>query len=201
MAFRALRWAVVLLVGMGAVPAAAQTGPRSCSVSSQNLYVRDVMFDLYLWRQQLPSVNAAAFSSPEAYLEAVRDPRWTAHSVSSPPPRRTTRSIATVSSSATASATTTDGITELRVLQVYKDSPASEAGLVRGDRIFTVERTKRVESMVAAGSVGGAFGDAEIGVPRRTIRVGRRGRSAPPGPHDEASRDHSDGFADQRCRG
>ena len=49
------------------------------------------------------------------------------------------------------------------MLQVYEDSPASEAGLLRGDRIVTVNG-RSVSSMVADGTIGSAFGAAEIGV-------------------------------------
>ena len=72
MSSRAFGWVVVLLLGAGVVPTSAQNGPRSCALSSQNLYVRDVMLDLYLWRQNMPDVDATAFRSPEDYLEAVR---------------------------------------------------------------------------------------------------------------------------------
>ena len=59
-----------LLASVG--PAQAQAGPASCSVTGQNLYVRDVMRDLYLWNEFLPGVNPTSYPSPEAYLEAVR---------------------------------------------------------------------------------------------------------------------------------
>ena len=162
MTFRALRWALVLLVGIGAVPGAAQTGPRSCSISSQNLYVRDVMFDLYLWREQLPSVNAASFPSPEAYLEAVRY-------------RELDSRFSYITSAASSDAfysdsqfvgfgfSTSQTESELRVLQVFPDSPASEAGLARGDRILEIDG-QTVASLIAAGTIGNAFGPADLGV-------------------------------------
>ena len=152
MASRALRWALVLLVGVGAVPAAAQNGPRSCSVSSQNLYVRDVMLDLYLWRQHMPDVNATAFPSPEAYLEAVRY-------------RELDSRFSYITSAASSNAfysdsqfvgfgfSTSQTESELRVLQVFPDSPASEAGLARGDRILEIDG-RTVESLIASGAIG-----------------------------------------------
>jgi carboxyl-terminal processing protease len=54
------------------LPAAAQSGPRNCTRLSQNLFVRDVLDEYYLWYQELPRVNPANYASPEAYLEAVR---------------------------------------------------------------------------------------------------------------------------------
>ena len=51
----------------------AQTPPTSCTTTSQNLWVRDQLNTYYYWYQFLtPGVNPASFTSPEAYLEAVR---------------------------------------------------------------------------------------------------------------------------------
>ena len=52
---------------------------------------------------------------------------------------------------------------EIRVLQVYDDSPALEAGLSRGDRITHVNG-QSVASMVLNSTIGNAFGATEIGV-------------------------------------
>ena len=110
--------------------ALAQNPPASCTTTSQNLWVRDQLNTYYYWYQFLPAgVNPASFNSPEAYLEAVRyRPIDNTYSYITSP-RRTTRSTATASSSATASAIRRRR-NEIRVLQVYDDSPASEAGLV-----------------------------------------------------------------------
>src|SRR5918996_217409 len=56
------------------VPALAegQSGPRNCTRTSQNLYVRDVLDDYYLWYRELPRLNPSNYASPEAYLEAAR---------------------------------------------------------------------------------------------------------------------------------
>jgi hypothetical protein len=62
--------ALGLLASTAAI--AQDNGPRNCSVVSQNIYVRDVMFDIYYWNQHLPELNPATFRSPEAYLDAVR---------------------------------------------------------------------------------------------------------------------------------
>ena len=53
-------------------PGAAAQAPVSCSTAGKNLYVRDVMTDLYLWSAQVPNVDPTRFVSPEAYLDAVR---------------------------------------------------------------------------------------------------------------------------------
>ena len=141
----------------------AQNPPTSCTTTSQNLWVRDQLNTYYYWYQFLPAgVNPATYNSPEAYLEAVRY-------------RPIDNTFSFISSAASNDAFYSDSQfigygfgnqttnTEIRVLQVYNDSPASEAGLLRGDRIVTVNG-RSVSSMVADGSIGGAFGAAEIGV-------------------------------------
>lgn len=164
--------------------AAAQTGPSSCSVTSQNLYVRDVLNTYYFWNQHLPSnVSPTSFDSPEAYLEAVRY-------------RPIDNSYSYITSAASNEAffsdsqfigyglsTQTTG-TDLRILQVFDGSPALEAALERGDRITDVNG-QSVADMVVAGTIGGAFGAGDIGVvadivfekpngERRTARMVKR---------------------------
>ena len=47
--------------------------PANCSTTSQNSWVRDQLTTYYYWYQHLPAnVNPASFTTPEAYLEAVR---------------------------------------------------------------------------------------------------------------------------------
>jgi carboxyl-terminal processing protease len=143
--------------------AAAQNGPSNCSVTSQNLYVRDALNTYYYWYQQLPSdVNPASFTSPEAYLEAVRY-------------RPIDNSYSYITSAAANEAFYSDSqfvgyglstqttSTDLRVLQVFDGSPALEAALERGDRITQVNG-QSVAAMVSNGTIGGAFGAADIGV-------------------------------------
>jgi C-terminal peptidase prc len=141
----------------------AQNPPTSCATTSQNLWVRDQLNTYYYWYQFMPAgVNPTGYNSPEAYLEAVRY-------------RPIDNSFSFISSAASSDAFYSDSqfigygfgnqttTTEIRVLQVYDDSPASEAGLLRGDRIVTVNG-RSVSSMVADGTIGGAFGAAEVGV-------------------------------------
>ena len=159
---RTLSAIVVTIALLWSSSATAQSGPSNCSVVSQNLYVRDVLTDLYLWNQFLPSVNAASYASPEAYLEAVRY-------------RPIDNSYSYITSAAANTALYGDsqyvgygfstqivGDT-MRILQVFPDSPASDAGLGRGDRITQVNG-RRVAAMIADGTIGAAFGSADIGV-------------------------------------
>src|SRR5882762_1373439 len=131
MSRRLLACLSVLIVFCAATRASAQ-GPASCTTSGKNLYVRDVMSDIYLWYSTMPTVNPTSFDSPEAYLDAVR--------------YKTLDSTFSYITSLAANnafysdsqfiglglSTTLNG-TEMRVLQVFPDSPAEEAGLYRGD--------------------------------------------------------------------
>jgi carboxyl-terminal processing protease len=166
------------------LPAAAQNGPSNCSAASQNLYVRDVLTSFYYWNQFLPAnVSPTSFTTPEAYLEAVRY-------------RPIDNTYSYIQSAAANDAFYSDSqfigygmstqttATDLRVLQVFDASPALEATLERGDRITQING-QSVAAMVAAGTVGSAFGAADIGVTseivfekpsgeRRTARMVKR---------------------------
>jgi len=151
-----------VLVFAGAGRADAQNGPASCSVSGQNLYVRDLMRDYYLWNTYLPNVNPTSYPSPEAYLEAVRYKPLDTH-------------FSYITGAAASNAFYSDsefigyGFSnsvlgeELRVLQVFPDSPASEAGLARGDSILEVDG-RSVPELIQSGQIGSAFGASDIGV-------------------------------------
>jgi C-terminal processing protease CtpA/Prc len=167
----------------------AQNPPASCTTTSQNLWVRDYLNLVYYWYQHLtPNVNPASFNSPEAYLEAVRY-------------RPIDNYYSYIQSAAVSNAFYSDSqfigygfgsltsATDILVLQVYDDSPALEAGLSRGDRIVTVNG-QSVAAMVANGSIGGAFGPADIGVEstiewltpsgeRRAARMAKRSVTIP----------------------
>ena len=163
----------LLLGGLGVWPAAAQNGPASCSVTGQNLYVRDVLQDLYLWNQFLPNVSPSWSSSPEAYLEAVRYRPLDSH-------------FSYIASAAASNAFYSDsqfigyGFStaiegeELRVLQVYPESPASEAGLARGDWILEIDG-RSVASLIQSGQIGSAFGPSDIGVSSEVLFRSRSG--------------------------
>jgi carboxyl-terminal processing protease len=168
---------LALLISAGAAPstALAQGGPASCNTTGKNLYVRDVMSDLYLWYREMPDVNPVSFPSPEAYLEAVRYR-----------PLDTTFSYITSRAANDAFysdsqfigfglSTSLDGA-EMRVTQVFPDSPAAEAGLARGDRIVEIGG-RAVAALVESGEIGSAFGPSEIGVETDLVLVDRTGAS------------------------
>lgn len=159
---RLLSSLALILALLCPVTASAQTAPSNCSTSSQNLYVRDVLNSFYYWYQNLPNVSPASYNSPEAYLDAVRY-------------RPIDNSFSYITSAAANEAlygdsqyvgfgmSTQTTATYLTVLQVFDSSPAVDAGLSRGDRITQING-QSVAAMVAAGTVGTAFGAADIGV-------------------------------------
>ena len=144
-------------------PAAAQTAPTSCTTTRQNLFVRDVMFDLYYWYQFLPDVDATRFRSPEEYLDAVRY-RPLDETFSYIAPRAAQDAF--YSNSEFIGIGVSYGLTaanELRVTQVYPESPAQQGGLARGDRLLAVGG-RPVNDLLSSGSLGDAFGAAQEGV-------------------------------------
>lgn len=166
--------ALVWLAG----PSAAQTGV-SCTRTGQNLFVRDVMTDLYLWYNSVPALDPAPFSSPEAYLEAIRF-RPLDNSFSYIADRASTEAFFSASQYAGLGfSSTLDSSFALRVVQVYPASPADEAGLLRGDRIVEING-RSVDELLATGTLGNAYGPPEAGVTTELIvvRGGNRLRAA-----------------------
>jgi C-terminal processing protease CtpA/Prc len=160
-----------ILIAFALLPSTAWAqwpGPiRNCAVSGQNLYVRDVMQDLYYWSQFLPNVDPTRYASPEAYLEAVRY-------------QPLDRTFSYVTSRAANDAFYSESqfigfglgvryelINEgtdirVRVAQVFGDSPALETGLSRGDDIVAVGGMS-IRQWWESGRLGEMFGPTEIG--------------------------------------
>ena len=155
--------AVFIIASLCASAAHAQSQPASCTTTSQNVWVRDQLNTYYYWNQFLPgNVSPASYPSPEAYLEAVRY-RPIDNAYSYIVPASTNDAFFNDSQFIGFGFRQETGSTDMRVLQVYEDSPALEAGLSRGDRITAVNG-QSVEAMVANGTVGNAFGAAQVGV-------------------------------------
>jgi len=158
-------WRLVALLAVLTLAsnAAAQSGPASCTTAGQNLYVRDVMSDLYFWYREIPALDPVKFDSPEAYLEAVRY-------------LPLDRTFSYITSRAANDAFFSESqfigfgfsmsfasATDLRISDVFPESPASEAKLSRGDRILEING-QMVDALLEAGTLGSAFGASEIGV-------------------------------------
>jgi carboxyl-terminal processing protease len=156
------RWLPVLIVLAVAETGWAQTqGPWS--VLDENTYVRNVLREWYLWYTELPDLDPALYDSPQAYLDAVRF-------------RPIDETFSYVTSAAASNSFYSDsqfigigfsmkqvGDSKLRVAQVFPDSPASEAGLARGDYLTAIGGIA-VEELLANGGLDAALGPSEVGV-------------------------------------
>ena len=151
----------VLVFGLIPQPASAQSGPRNCSTTSQNLFVRDVLDEYYYWYRELPRLNPANYANPEAFLEAVRYRPLDSHF--SYITSREANEAFYGESQYVGLGFSTQTTTEMRILQVFPDSPASEAGIARGDRILEINGTS-VSQLIETGRIDSAFGASEPGV-------------------------------------
>lgn len=142
-------------------PAAAQIGINTCSTTAKNQWVRDTLADIYFWYTELPSLDPARYGSPEAYLEAMRFRPLDEH-FSYITSREANEAFYGESAYVGAGLSTSMRGSELRIAQVFPQSPASEAGLVRGDRIVTIGG-RTVEDLLAADQLDSALGPAELG--------------------------------------
>ena len=152
--------AIVLLCG-SPTTAWAQWRLTGCDATSKNLFVRDVMSDIYLWYSAMPAVDPASFGTPEEYLEAVRHRPLDDH-FSYITARASNRAFFGESQYVGLGLSWDFVGRQLRVLQVFPDSPASEAGLSRGDRV-TALAGEAVEDLVVSGRLGDVIGPDEIG--------------------------------------
>jgi len=145
-----------------AVPALAQG--RSCAPILQNVFVRDVMQDMYLWYREIPQVDIVSFDSPEAYLEAIRYR-----------PLDQTFTYITTAQANTAFysdsrfvgfgfSTLLNASGQLQITQVFPGSSADRAGMRRGDRITQIGGSP--VSGLPGGQISSALGPAEPGVAR-----------------------------------
>ena len=168
------RLALVLLAGLtlscgggGSSPTSPSTGgsagTTSCTTLGQCTFVRDALRDYYYWYKELPSPDPASFSSPEAYLDAVRY-------------RPLDSSFSYVTSKASSDAFYSDsqfigfglsykrtGDLELRLAQAFPGSPAADAGMDRGDTLLTIAG-KAVADLIRTGEINTVFGAEQEGV-------------------------------------
>lgn len=154
-----LVWLVIALVTASGTPAFTQS---DCSILGQNNYVRDVMTEFYLWYQEMPDVDPALFDSPEAYLEAVKF-RPLDESFSYIAEKAATEAYYSSSEFiGIGFSMKQTGDEEIRVTQVFPNSPASEARLARGDYLTAVDG-RSVPELIQTGQLGAALGPNEEG--------------------------------------
>jgi C-terminal peptidase prc len=121
----------------------------------------------------MPIVNPTSYASPEAYLDAVRY-KTLDSTFSYITSRAANEAFYSDSQFIGIGLSTTLNGVEMRVLQVFADSPASEVGLTRGDRIVEIGG-QQVAALVASGQIGSAFGASEIGVQTDLVFVNQAG--------------------------
>lgn len=155
------RGLMVLAFVLCATGVSAQARPSACDITSQNLYVRSQLLNLYLWRIPLV-VDPARFDSPQGYLDAVRrlpdDARF---------------SYVTSAAASTAFYSDSQFIgfgfssreepTAVVILQVFPDSPAADAGLERGARIEEIDG-RAVADLAGTGELASAWGPSVEGI-------------------------------------
>lgn len=153
--------ATILLFCGSSTDASAQWRLTGCDPTSKNLFVRDVMSDIYLWYSAIPEVDPASFATPEDYLEAIRHRPLDEH-FSYITARASNRAFFGESQYVGLGLSWTLVGRQLRILQVFPDSPASEAGLSRGDRVTAIAG-EPVEDLLVSGRFGEVVGPDEVG--------------------------------------
>ena len=147
--------------GSGSPTDASST--ESCSTLGKVTFVRDTLQDIYYWYKELPNPDPAGFASPDAYLEAVRYKTldktysYVADKAESAAFYSESQFIGVGLSSQRS------GESDLRIAQVFPGSPASDAGLARGDYLLTING-KAVPDLIRTGEIDTIFGASEIGV-------------------------------------
>jgi C-terminal peptidase prc len=160
--------AAVLLVGglacHGIDSPSSSTPTADCSTLAQVQSVRTTLRDIYLWYKDLPDPSPAGFTSPEAYLEAVRFKQldttysYIANKAESDAFFSESQFIGVgISSRQT-------GTAELRISQVFPGGPAADAGLERGDYLLAING-RAVGDLIRTGEIDTIFGANQIGVP------------------------------------
>lgn len=154
--------ALVCLTALAAVSPSLVEAQSTCSVPTQNRFVRDALVEYYYWNRELPSLNPTTFASPQAYLEAVRfKPLDATYSFIAS--RADQDALYSASQFVGLGVSTPfDGV-EMRVSEVFPDTPASEAGLKRGDRVLTING-RTVADLAASSLLADAFGPHEEGL-------------------------------------
>ncbi|MGH9347880.1 MAG: S41 family peptidase [Vicinamibacterales bacterium] len=136
--------------------AGAQWRLTSCTNWGKNLFVRDVLTDIYYWYAELPAADPFDYPDPESYLEAMRYRPLDSY-FSYITSREANQAFYGESQYVGFGMSTTITGLEMRVLQVFPDSPAAEAGLARGDRITAIGG-RSVAELIVGNLIDTAFG-------------------------------------------
>jgi len=148
--------------GCGADSLLDSSETEDCTTAGEVQFVRTTLRDIYLWYKDLPDPAPSSFSSPEAYLEAVRKkPIDDAYSYIADQ----AESAAFFSESQFIGVGVSyrqTGASEVRVTQVFPGSPAADANLARGDYLLAVNGTA-IATLIANNGFDTAFGPSTAG--------------------------------------
>jgi carboxyl-terminal processing protease len=149
--------------GVAQAVSGATAATPDCSVVGMNTFVRDTLRDIYFWYQQLPNADPAAYSSPEAYLEAVRY-KTLDSTFSFILPRTTSDQLFNEGQYVGVGvAYQVVSTTQARVTEAYAGSPAGDVGMERGNSILAVNG-RPIDSLISTGDINTIFGAAQVGV-------------------------------------
>ena len=139
------------------------SGFATCSQADQNQRVFAHMQSWYYWLNALPaSIDPTAFASVEDLLDAITNQPLDRYTFVIPK--------AQANNLFERGQFIGVGITlrwvgdRLFIAEVWADSPAATAGLVRGDEILEINGTTVASIVAIGGSVSEAFGDDDVGV-------------------------------------
>jgi len=160
----------------GSSPTSPDGSSSTCTTAGQCTFVRDTLQSYYYWYKELPNPDPSSFSSPEAYLEAVRY-------------RALDASFSYITSKASSEAFYSEsqfigfglsykqtGDTELRLVQTFAGSSAADAGMDRGDYLVSVNG-KAVADLLRTGEISTIFGAEQVGVTADLAWRDMQGRS------------------------
>ena len=188
----------LLLLGTAPSVALAQAGPASCSTTGKNLYVRDVMSDLYFWYARCRTWTRRRSTRRRRTSRRCATGRSTRPSATSPRAPRTMRSIRRASSSASACRRSLNGV-EMRVTQVVPGQPG-----VRGRPV--ARRSDRRDRRPLGGGAGRerrdrlrVRADRDRRRDRMSCSIDQAGASRERA-HGQAAGDDPDGVADARVQ-
>ncbi len=157
--------AALLLLGCdGKDDPYAVTPPPDCSTASFNAWLLGIMQDRYLWYDQVPALDPAAFSDPEALLAAAKFSEFDRWSYLTEQREYEQRYEAGEYIGFGWSGQV-DGQDSYLLHFVYRDSPAARAGLHRGDRLLAIDG-ESMATILTTQRWDDAFGPDEVGVSR-----------------------------------
>lgn len=133
-----------------------------CGLTAQKQWLFDVMTDTYLWYDEVPQVDLAAFDSLEALLDALRFEPLDRFSYLT-----TVEEYTSLFEEGTYVGygfnLVTTGPDTLQLGFVFDDAPAGRAGLDRGDRVVAMNGVA-IEQILAEDRVDEFLGPDEVGV-------------------------------------